>query len=225
MSDRDSVKKQVAGRLGVNQDENGISFSGQSLLASMGGKLGIAEAVLPSVLFIASYAFTKEGVISVALAAGSSVLFLLYRAITKGVITQALVGALSVGLAAFLALREGGNTQDYFLIGFYTNGAYFTVLLISILVRWPLIGVAVSLLANLSNWRARSPLRLRFYLVTWVWVAFFGLRLSVQLPLYFAGNIEALATARLVMGAPAYAILLAFSWVALRSVFTQKTID
>lgn len=225
MSDKESVRKQVAGRLGVSQDGESVSFSGGSLLASMGGKLGITEAILPSILFIASYAVLQNGLVSVSLAAGSSLLFLIYRAVTRGVLTQAIVGAVSVGLAAFLALREGGNTEDYFLVGFYTNGAYFSVLLISILIRYPLIGLAVALLANISNWRQKSPLRMKFYLVTWVWVGFFGLRLLVQLPLYFAGNIEGLATARLVMGAPAYAILLAFSWVALRSVFKQKTID
>lgn len=221
MSD-DSVRKQVAGRLGLESDGDQVSFSPSSLLASMGGRLGIVEAILPTVLFIAVFGVTSDGFAAVIAAASAAVVFLVIRLITKGMLTQVLVGALGVGIAAFLALREGGQTQDYFLIGFYTNAAYGSVLLISLLVRQPLIGVAVALLTGNKDWKTKPGLRYRFYLVTALWVGFFNLRLAVQLPLYFAGAIEALATARLVMGAPMYALLLVVSWLILKAVFLQK---
>lgn len=221
MSD-DSVRKQVASRLGLENDGDQVNFSPSSLLASMGGRLGIVEAVLPTVLFITVFSFTSNGFAAVISAASASVVFLLIRLITRGMLTQVLVGGAGVAVAAFLALREGGQTQDYFLIGFYTNAAYAAVLLVSVLVRQPLIGVAVALLTGNKDWKKRPGLRYRFYLVTILWVGFFSLRLAVQLPLYFAGAIEALATARLVMGAPMYALLLVVSWLILKAVFLQK---
>lgn len=221
MSD-DSVRKQVASRLGLENDGDQVNFSPSSLLASMGGRLGIVEAVLPTVLFITVFSFTSNGFAAVISAASASVVFLLIRLITRGMLTQVLVGGAGVAVAAFLALREGGQTQDYFLIGFYTNAAYAAVLLVSVLVRQPLIGVAVALLTGNKDWKKRPGLRYRFYLVTVLWVGFFSLRLAVQLPLYFAGAIEALATARLVMGAPMYALLLVVSWLILKAVFLQK---
>lgn len=221
MSD-DSVRKQVASRLGLENDGDQVNFSPSSLLASMGGWLGIVEAVLPTVLFITVFSFTSNGFAAVISAASASVVFLLIRLITRGMLTQVLVGGAGVAVAAFLALREGGQTQDYFLIGFYTNAAYAAVLLVSVLVRQPLIGVAVALLTGNKDWKKRPGLRYRFYLVTILWVGFFSLRLAVQLPLYFAGAIEALATARLVMGAPMYALLLVVSWLILKAVFLQK---
>lgn len=221
MSD-DSVRKQVASRLGLENDGDQVNFSPSSLLASMGGRLGIVEAVLPTVLFITVFSFTSNGFAAVVSAASASVVFLLIRLITRGMLTQVLVGGAGVAVAAFLALREGGQTQDYFLIGFYTNAAYAAVLLVSVLVRQPLIGVAVALLTGNKDWKKRPGLRYRFYLVTILWVGFFNLRLAVQLPLYFAGAIEALATARLVMGAPMYALLLVVSWLILKAVFLQK---
>lgn len=221
MSD-DSVRKQVASRLGLENDGDQVNFSPSSLLASMGGRLGIVEAVLPTVLFITVFSFTSNGFAAVISAASASVIFLLIRLITRGMLTQVLVGGAGVAVAAFLALREGGQTQDYFLIGFYTNAAYAAVLLVSVLVRQPLIGVAVALLTGNKDWKKRPGLRYRFYLVTVLWVGFFSLRLAVQLPLYFAGAIEALATARLVMGAPMYALLLVVSWLILKAVFLQK---
>lgn len=221
MSD-DSVRKQVAGRLGLENDGDQVNFSPSSLLASMGGRLGIVEAVLPTILFISVFSFTSDGFAAVIAAASSSIVFLVIRLFTRGMLTQVLVGGVGVAVAAFLALRDGGQTQDYFLIGFYTNAAYATVLFISVLIRQPLIGVAVALLTGNKDWKKRPGLRYRFYLVTLIWVIFFSLRLAVQLPLYFAGAIEALATARLVMGAPMYALLLVVSWLLLKAVFLQK---
>ncbi len=221
MSD-DSVRKQVASRLGLNSDGDQVSFSPSSLLSSMGGRLGIVEAVLPTILFISVFTFTQEGLPAVVAAASASVVFLIVRLVTKGMLSQVLVGGLGVAIAAFLALREGGQTEDYFLLGFYTNAAYGSVLLISILIRQPLIGVAVALLTGNKEWKKVPSISYRFYLVTTLWVIFFSLRLLVQLPLYFAGAIEALATARLVMGAPMYALLLVASWLILKAVFLQK---
>ncbi len=221
MSD-DSVRKQVASRLGLNSDGDQVSFSPASLLSSMGGRLGIVEAVLPTILFISVFSFTQQGLPAVVAAASSSIVFLVIRLITKGMLSQVLVGGLGVAIAAFLALREGGQTEDYFLLGFYTNAAYGSVLLISILIRQPLIGVAVALLTGNKEWKKVPSISYRFYLVTTMWVVFFSLRLLVQLPLYFAGAIEALATARLVMGAPLYALLLVASWLILKAVFLQK---
>lgn len=218
----DNVRKQVAGRLGLENDGDQVNFSPTSLLASMGGRLGIVEAVLPTVLFISVLSFTSDGFAAVIAAASSAVVFLIIRLITRGMLTQVLVGGAGVAVAAFLALRDGGQTQDYFLIGFYTNAAYASVLLVSILIRQPLLGVAVALLTGNKDWKTRPGLKYRFYLVTTLWVAFFSLRLAVQLPLYFAGAVEALATARLVMGAPLYALLLVVSWLILKAVFLQK---
>jgi len=218
----DSVRKQVASRLGLNSDGDKVSFSPSSLLSSMGGRLGIVEAVLPTILFISVFTFTQEGLPAVVAAASASVVFLIVRLVTKGMLSQVLVGGLGVAIAAFLALREGGQTEDYFLLGFYTNAAYGSVLLISILIRQPLIGVAVALLTGNKEWKKVPSISYRFYLVTTLWVIFFSLRLLVQLPLYFAGAIEALATARLVMGAPMYALLLVASWLILKAVFLQK---
>jgi hypothetical protein len=101
--------------------------------------------------------------------------------------------------------------------------AYGSVLALSALARYPLLGFVGSLIFGLSNWRTDSKLRKRFSLLTWVWVGFFGLRLSVQVPLYLAGQIELLATSRIVMGAPAYAGLLALTWVLMRRIASASS--
>ncbi len=207
----------LAKRLGLGKTENGYQLDGKSLLAGIGGPLGIAEAILPATTFSIVYAVTKQALPAVASAAGLSVLFILVRLIRRQSLQQAIIGALAIALASFLALRDGGQAADYFLTGFFTNAAYGLVLLISVLIRRPIMGYVAQLLFGLTNWRtSREYKRLR--LITLIWVGFFAARLIVQVPLYLAGQVELLAASRVVMGAPAYAGLLALTWILMRGI-------
>ena len=214
MSNQDNVAK----RLGLESTENGYELNRKSLLDSIGGPLGIIEAVLPATLFSFTYALTKDALTAVVVAASSSLLFIMVRLIQRKALTQAIVGALAIALAAFLALRDGGQAADYFVPGFITNASYGTVFLVSVLIRRPIMGYIAQLLFGLQGWRADRPTYRRLRLVTLIWVGFFSARLAVQLPLYFANAVEALALARAIMGAPAYAGLLALTWVLLRRI-------
>jgi hypothetical protein len=217
MSDGE-FRESAAKRLGVSAENGNIKFDRKSLLAGMGGWLGVVETVLPSVLFGTSFAFTGEALVSVSLAGGTSVAFILYRLITRKSASSALIGALAVGFAAWLALREGGQAVDYFIPGFITNAAYGSVLLLSIIVRWPLIGVLVEVLRGHDmSWRKNRKILAIYSAVTAFWVGFFSLRLAIQLPLYFAGNTELLATARVAMGPPLYALVIVTTWLMLRA--------
>lgn len=188
----------VAKRLGLGKGENGYQLDSKSLLAGIGGPLGIAEAVLPATVFSIAYAITKEALPAVVSAASLSILFILIRVVRKQSLQQAIIGALAIALASFLALRDGGQAADYFLTGFFTNAAYGSAFLISVLIRRPLMGYAAQLLFGLTNWRtSREYKRLRF--ITLIWVGFFSARLLVQVPLYLAGQVELLAASRVVM--------------------------
>lgn len=217
MSNQDSVAK----RLGLESTDNGYELNRKSLLNSIGGPLGIAEAVLPATLFSLAFAISRDALTAVVLAAGSSAVFILVRLLQRKSLTQALVGALAIALAAFLALRDGGQAADYFVPGFITNAVYGSVMLVSVLIRRPIMGYVAQLIFGLKDWRNQRALYLRLRLVTLIWVGFFTARLSIQLPLYFSGLVEALALSRAIMGAPLYAGLLALTWVLLRRIATK----
>jgi hypothetical protein len=51
---------------------------------------------------------------------------------------------------------------------------------------------------------------------SWLWVGLFLLRLAVQLPLYLAGAVVALGTARVAMGIPLFALGIWLSWLIIR---------
>lgn len=207
----------LAKRLGLGKGAEGYQLDSKSLLAGIGGPLGIAEAVLPATVFSIAYAITKLALPAVASAASLSVVFILIRLIKRQSLQQAIIGALAIALASFLALRDGGQAADYFLTGFFTNAAYGSVLLVSVLIGRPIMGYVAQLLFGLNNWRTSREYR-RLQFITLIWVAFFAARLLVQVPLYLSGQVELLAASRVIMGAPAYAGLLALTWILIRGI-------
>jgi hypothetical protein len=218
VSDADRIAK----KLGVSNTEGGPAISKQSLMDAIGGPLGIAESIIPAFAFSVSFAITKSAVVSVSVASGLALLFIAIRLIRRQPVTQAIAGALAIALAAFLALRDGGNAEDYFVPGFITNATYGSVLLLSVLVRYPIMGFVAQLLFGIEAWRKNKVVYRRAQLVTLIWVGFFSLRLAVQLPLYFSQQVELLAASKVVLGAPAYAGLLVLTWVLLKSLGAKE---
>jgi hypothetical protein len=79
------------------------------------------------------------------------------------------------------------------------------------------------LMGDGTAWRTRRRTYRAMQLLTVVWLGMFVARLAVQLPFYFAGNVEALGATRLLMGVPLYALLLVFSWLVVRAVYPART--
>ena len=221
MTNQDGVAK----KLGLEKSDQGYDLNKDSLLTAIGGPLGIAEAVLPAFSFSVVFAFSQQALPAVIVAVGISVCFIFYRLVQRKALTQAVIGLVAVGFAAFLALRDGGSAADYFVPGFITNASYGSVMLLSVLVGHPIMGYIGQLLFGLKDWRKDKGLKRKFTTVTLIWVGFFSLRLAVQLPLYFANEVELLAASRAIMGAPAYAGLLALTWVMLRKLAPSKAVD
>jgi tetrahydromethanopterin S-methyltransferase subunit B len=187
-------------------------------MASLGGWFGIVQSSLPATVFVIVFALSKNTTAAAISAVAVSVFFVIWQLVQRKPVTQAIAGALGIALSAFLTLRDGGHPADYFIQGFFTNIAYGAVLGLSILVRWPVIGFLVGLLRSEPlTWRKNKKILRRADLATGLFVALFGARLLIQLPLYFANQIEALGIARVAMGVPLYALCIWLSWLLLRS--------
>lgn len=189
----------------------------------MGGWQGIAESVIPGFFFVLIFAISKDAQLGIIWAVVISVGFILIRLVRRKSLVQALSGLLGIALAAWLALRDGGATRDYFVTGFITNLAYLVPLGVSVLIRWPLIGVLMGLvLREGTSWR-RNKYEMRVFTVaTLLWVGLFAGRLLIQYPLYLANNLTALGIARLAMGLPLYAAVLWLNWLLVRGVFKRR---
>ncbi|MFM6971398.1 MAG: DUF3159 domain-containing protein [Rhodoluna sp.] len=208
-----------AARLGLQNENGEINISRQSVTSALGGVFGIVESIVPSLAFVTVLALTSNTPFAVGVAVSLSAVFLIVQLIRRKPITQALAGAIGIAISAFLPLREGGKASDYFLQGFFTNGAYLSALAVSLIVRWPLVGVLVGLLIGKGKtWRSNKPQYRRFQAATLVWVLLFAGRLLVQVPLYLANQTEVLGLMRVFMGVPLYALCIWFTWLLVRPV-------
>ena len=202
----------------AGMDPAGGRSTGSVVWQAMGGVRGILESVLPSLVFLVVFTVSGQLLVSLALSVGLAAVFTLVRLVTRQVASAAIGGLVAAAAAAALSLWTG-RAADNFVWGLVTNGAYGSAFLISALIGWPLIGVAAGwLLGEGTAWRSHKRKRRVYFWLSIAWAALFAARLSVQLPLYFAGNVTALGTLKLVMGLPLFAPLVAVTWLAVRAV-------
>ena len=211
----------AARRSGLGKVAPGENPSGSALLAAMGGVRGLVESILPGLCFLVVYTITQQLLPSVLFPLGLAVIFVLVRVVTRQPWTSAVAGVVGIALSAGLALLTG-RAEDNFVFGFLINAAFLLALLISLAARWPLIGVIASLITGEgSTWRQdRAKVKVAV-IATVLWCGLFGVRLAVELPLYFAGNTQALATLKLILGVPLYAVLLWVTWLLVRTAYAR----
>lgn len=211
----------AARRSGLGAVKPGEAPSSSALLAAMGGIRGLIESILPGLSFLVVYAITRELMLSVLIPLGIAVLFVVIRVATRSPFTSALAGVLGLALSAGLALITG-RAEDNFVPGFFINAAFLLALMGSMFARWPLIGVIASLITGEGHrWRAdKAKFRVALF-ATILWCALFAVRLGIELPLYFAGNVDALATLKLILGVPLYAGVLWVTWLLMRTVYAR----
>jgi hypothetical protein len=174
----------------------------------------LLDAGLPTVVFLLAYSITGHD-LGVALwaALGVAGVIAVLRVLRRESIQNAIAGFVGVAVAAWLAARSG-EPEDFFLPALFINAFYIVAYLISIAIKWPLLGVLIGLATGEGmRWRS-SPFLLRAYtLASWFWVAMFALRLLIQVPLFLSEEVVALGLARLAMGWPLFLLCLYASWL------------
>ena len=218
---------QAARRAGIDPAEE--ASTGHVVWRAMGGVRGILESVLPGLVFIVVFTITIDPYsgdgdlwLSLGLSVGVAAVFTAARLLARQPVTAAVGGLVAAVVAAAFALLTG-DASNNFVPGFVTNAVYGSALLISALAGWSLIGLAAGfLLGEGTAWRKDRRKRRVYFWLAIAWAALFAARLAVQLPLYFAGEVTALGTLKLVMGLPLFAPMLAVTWLAVRALHRQS---
>jgi hypothetical protein len=207
----------------LRQSAFGTVTPGQTPTASdiwsaVGGVRGLVESIVPGLTFLIVYSLTGVLVWSVLAPLALASVFVVARVFSRSSVQPALIGMGGIAASAIVALLSG-RPEDNFVLGLWVNGVGLTVMLVSILVGRPLIGVISGVLVSDAQWRADRAKRTLATIATTLWVGLFGARLLVQVPLFLQGAVAELAIARLVMGLPLYALVLWLNWLLMRSVY------
>ena len=189
----------------------------------LGGRGGAVDATVPVVAFVLAFTVADASGWAAPIAwAGGAALLVgavvgVVRLVRGGRPRAVLFGLLGVAVAVVVALYTG-RAVDFFLVQILSNAASALAWAVSIVVRWPLLGIVVgTALGQRTRWR-RDPDLLRGYQrASWVWVGQYLVRLAVFLPLYAADALFALGIARTVLTWPLVALCVALSWPVLRS--------
>lgn len=205
----------LAGKLPAGGALSQLGAQNYDVLAAVGGVRGLIESVAPGLVFVVVFILTRELVPTLVASLAVAAVLAVVRLIQRGSLAAALGGLVGVLIGVVWAWRSG-DASDFFVWGLWVNVAYLAAFLLSVLVRYPLIGMLVAAMQGTwSTWRT-SPAYRRYVWATLIWAGLFALRLAVQVPLYFSGSVAWLGTARLAMGIPLFALAGYLTWLLVR---------
>ncbi|MGC7095347.1 DUF3159 domain-containing protein [Amycolatopsis lurida] len=192
---------------------NLLSQKSLSLFAAVGGWRTVAEGVASRVLFLVAYLVTGQVSTSALVAVGGVVVFAVARVFTDRKYWQAAIGLVIVGASALLA-GSTGQAVDFYLPTVLWQAGGGAVFLVSMLVRWPVIGFAVGAArGERLGWRRDPARRRRYQLCTAIFLAKYCIATMVLVPLYLAGQLIPLGiAATLLGGAPALGVCVYLCW-------------
>jgi hypothetical protein len=205
------------------------------LASALGGRRGMLEAAVPTILFTVTFILSKDLQRSLLVSVTAAFVLLVVRLLQRSNVQFVVNSLFGIGIGAFFAWRSaagGGDANDqalaYFLPGIIYNAVYAVVISLSILVRWPVVGFMVgSVAGDPTAWhRDHQVVRLSSNL-SWLLVVPCVIRVAVQFPLYLAGRsgamdpdaaVAALGFSKILMGWPLQlAALAGMAWLLARN--------
>jgi hypothetical protein len=204
------------------------------LSKALGGRRGMLEAAVPTVAFTAIFLLTRDLRLALSVSVVTALVLLAVRAVQRTTVQFVLNSLVGIGIGAFFAWRSargGGNADDqalaYFLPGLVYNSGYAVLMVLSNLLRWPLVGFMVgSVAGDPTEWH-RDPQVVRLCRnLTWMLALPCVVRVVVQLPIYLAGRaasdagpmVAALGVSKIAMGWPLQILALAgMAWLLARN--------
>ncbi|WP_432836450.1 DUF3159 domain-containing protein [Dactylosporangium sp. CA-092794] len=192
----------------------------------LGGVRGLIESSVPITLFIVVN-FLGDHFnwwslrTSLIVAVGAALSMAVYRLARREPTRHALNGVFGIAIGAYIAWKSG-DAKDVYLPGMLLTVGYVVGMLVSVVIRRPLVGWlwSVTLDGGTTRWYDNVRLRRAFVWLTVLWAVVYALKLGIQVLLYrdsSADSDDLLGIARLALGWPPYALLAALTvWQARR---------
>jgi hypothetical protein len=192
---------------GTDSDRPAARASATTLWERTGGLTGLIQSSLPPTVLVITNSLW--GVYpAIAAAVGTGVLVTVARAVRRQSLRPAFGGFVGVAVAGFLAARSG-EARDFFLADIWWYFVASIVLVASILLRRPLVGVLWSGMQGVDTWwRHDRPSLRRYDIATAVLAAVFAARFVVAHQLYQHNQVGWLTVSKIAMNYPLWAAAL-----------------
>ena len=128
-----------------NRGLRAVTADDFSFSAAVGGVRGALEVVAPGLFFVVVFVATQNLTWSLVAAVVPAVVAVVARLVQRTPLTYALSGMFGIAVGVFWAWRSG-EAENFYAWGLWTNALYLVAILISILVRWPAVGLVVGAL-------------------------------------------------------------------------------
>ncbi|CAI9413135.1 DUF3159 domain-containing protein [Nocardioides sp. T2.26MG-1] len=202
---------------------------------ALGGRRGMVEAAVPTIIFTVLWLSTKELRLALASSIAVAVVLLVARLVQRTTVQFVLNALFGIGIGwlfVTISARQGGSENDqalaYFLPGLIYNTGYTVVLSLTCLIGWPLVGFMVgSVTGDPTAWHQDRQIVRLCTTLTWLLAIPCFVRVVVQAPIWFAGKsgsidpdsaVAALGILKIGMGWPLQlAALAAMAWVLTRN--------
>ena len=168
----------------------------RQLSQALGGRRGMVEAAVPTLVFTVLWLTTSELQLALAVSVGAALVLLVVRLVQRSSVQFVVNALVGIGIGWFFVQRSaasGGSADDqalaYFLPGILYNSGYTVVLVFTIVIGWPLVGFMVgSVTGDATAWHRDKQVVRLCSLLTWMLVLPCVVRVALQAPVWLAGT-------------------------------------
>lgn len=195
----------------------------EQIADQLGGWRGMVEAGIPVAFFIVVN--MVWGLYpGLAVAIGVAVAIATVRLVQRRPIRYVVNGLFGIGLGAALAWNTG-EARDFYLPGIIVSYGYAAAMLLSMLVRHPLVGWFWSIMfaRGTATWRTDRLLMRTLTWLTLVWAVVWVVKVTIQLVLYLLDFEHLLGVARLVLGTPVFVLMLGLTIAVMQRVQRHRS--
>jgi hypothetical protein len=168
----------------------------QQLSTALGGRRGMVEAAVPTILFTVAWLTTKELRTALMVSIAAAVVLLAVRLVQRSSVQYVVNALVGIGIGALfvtISARGGASEEEqalaYFLPTVLYNAGYAVLMGASCVLRWPLVGFMVgSVTGEPTAWRQDPQVVRLCTRLTWLLTLPCVLRVVVQGPIWLSGT-------------------------------------